>query len=71
MITVPTLTPVTTPLVPTVAIPPTVLLQTPPDVASDNVTVLPTHTVTGVDGLIGNGVVFTVTVVVAVHDPIE
>ena len=70
MITTPVDTPVTTPPVPTVAIEGTVLLHTPPAVASDNVVVVPIHTLTGPDGVMAAGVGLTVTVVKAVQGPI-
>ena len=55
-------TPLTTPLVDTVA-EPVLLLQVPPLVTSVNDTVLPTHTL-AVLGVIATGVVFTLNVLV-------
>jgi hypothetical protein len=70
MVTAPDYTPVTTPEVPTVAIPVAPLLHVPPPVASDKPTVPPTQILTAPGGVIAAGLAFTVTVAVTKHVPI-
>lgn len=59
------LTPLTTPVLPTVAIDVLPLLHVPPEVALNKLTVLPTHTLIAPDGVIAPGSAFTVTIAVA------
>jgi hypothetical protein len=70
MVEVPSDTPPTTPVVLTVATSGTLELHTPPGVAFVSVVTLPTHTLTGVNGLIGVGAALTVTGTVAKQAPI-
>lgn len=58
----PVVRPVTIPKEVIVAVPVALLLQTPPDVASDKLIALPVHT-EGLAGAIAPGVVFTVATV--------
>ncbi len=64
-------TPVTMPLVPTVAIPVDPLLHVPPGVASARVVVAPTQIPTAPGGVIAAGLAITVTVVVTKQVPTE
>ena len=60
MVAVPAVPPVITPDVDIDAVPDELLLQTPPVVRSDTVTVEPEHTLIGVVGKIAVGVAYTV-----------
>ena len=64
MFATPMLTPLTTPVLPTVAIDVLPLLHVPPEVALNKLTVLPTQTLTAPDGVIAEGSAFTVTLAV-------
>jgi len=66
MLTVPAVTPVTIPVEPTVALP-LLALHVPPEVASVNVIVEPTHTAEGPEIAAGNG--FIVSVAEALQTP--
>lgn len=69
MVTAPDETPFTTPPVPTVATAVLALLQVPPGLASANVVLAPTHTLTGPGGVMAEGLAFTVTVAVTKQPP--
>ena len=69
MVTLPGATPVTIPPEITVAVPVAALLHVPPGVTSFNVVVEPTQKLTGPEGVMAAGKVFTVTVAVTKQEP--
>ena len=71
MVAAPTETPVTTPEALTVAIAVVPLLHVPPGVDSPNGAVLPTHTLTAVNGVMAAGAAATVTGALTMQLPME